>query len=204
MQRISINPAQPDTSSVDQIASVLRDGGVVIYPTDTCYGIGSLGGDLPAQERILQLKRRPSGMTLSMIFTSVDQIAQHALVDERTRDILTAYLPGPYSFLLSNTDYDLKQSDEIMVRIPDYPLTQMLAAKLNHPYTTTSANTTGQPPAYSVEELNETLLADLPSSVLPDFVVDAGLLPANPPSTIVDLKHWPPRVIRQGAAIFKL
>lgn len=204
MRILPVTIANPESDVIKEAVTCLRDGGVIIYPTDTCYGIGCIGGNPGIFKKIFELKQRSGDLALSMIFSSVDDIAKYALVDDQTRTVLEEYLPGAYSFLLINTDFKLKRSNELVARIPDFPLTKMIAEGLGYPYTSTSANITGHPPAYSLEELDQGVLNYDTLTVIPDLILDGGLLPLNPTSTIVDLKAWPPKIIRQGSGIFAI
>lgn len=204
MRILPVTLSNPEPAVVREAVTCLQNGGILIYPTDTCYGIGCVGGNPDLFRKIFQMKQRNEESALSMIFSSVDDIAKYAYVDTQARQVLDRHLPGPYSFLLVNTDLKLKNSNEMMVRVPNFTLTKMIANQLGYPYTSTSANLAGQPPAYSVEELDEGLLNPETLTIVPDLVLDGGQLPRKLPSTMVDLKQWPPKIIRQGNGEFKV
>ncbi|MBI4175075.1 threonylcarbamoyl-AMP synthase [Candidatus Berkelbacteria bacterium] len=202
MQTVSVNAEHPDPDILAEAAEIILAGGIVIHPTDTCYGIAVDSTNPRALARLAELKKRPLHPPPSVVVPDIDYLKKICLVDERIEAILDAYLPGPYTFILVNLDQRILSYPSIGIRIPDYRFLLALADRLPVPYTTTSANLTGQPAAYSLAAIEKTLLNSDVVSVLPDLILDAGPLPQRPPSTIVDLRGWPPSIIRQGGRPF--
>lgn len=202
MKVLSINPLQPDASAIKEAARILRRGGVVIYPTDTCYGIGADARNPRARERIVKMKQRDESKKFSIIVKDIALIEKIAFVDDTQREILQHYLPGQYTFILMNADLSILNKNTLGVRIPDNVVTQELANAFGEPFISTSANFVGQPALYTYEEINEDFLQLIDPENLPDLVLDAGVLPKNPPSTVVNLVKKLPVIIRQGAAPF--
>lgn len=200
MRYIPIQPDEPEQDAVADIVTTLAAGGVVIYPTDTCYGIGNDATNTSARERVFRLKRR-ADVGLSVIIPSLEAIDRWAAVNDRQREILYGHLPGPFTFILENRDKAVVPLPTIAIRVPDHPLISAVARQFGRPFTSTSANVTGQPPAYTPRDLNEFLAAAEPDN-LPDLVVSAGKLSRRPPSTIVDLTRNNPRIVRQGEGLF--
>jgi L-threonylcarbamoyladenylate synthase len=200
-----------DSKIIRYAADVLSHGGVVVFPTDTSYGLAADPANEAAMKKLYAIKARNSGKPVSCIFKSIDQAQAWAKMDDRAEKILHANLPGPYTFLLAaNTRYPLGGDLPALaskvglprltrvkagVRIPDFPVTSLLAELFDKPYTATSANLAGEPPAYSIAALMEQLKNE---STLPDLILDVGTLPQNPPSTIVDLTGPEPAIIRKG------
>lgn len=202
MEILKVNPDNPEPAVIAKAVEVIRSGGVVIYPTDTCYGIG---GDATAPsviDKIKAMKGRPAHKPFSVIMRDRNMINSFAIIDSEIEKILAHYLPGPYTFALLTKNLRKWPYNSIWIRMPRFEVTRTIAECLPMPYLTTSANLSGEPPAYSVEELNDTLLNPELVTIIPDLVLDAGPLPKNPPSTIVDLTVLPPKIIREGGATF--
>lgn len=205
MKVIKINPNNPEPELIDQVVDVLQRGGTFIYPTDTCYGLGGDARNPRVKEKISHLKDRPAGKYFSVVIKDMAMANQVAFLNEEQKQILEQYLPGPFTFLVPNTDYEILKSNSIGLRIPDYKITQMIADRLNEPFITTSANISGGENPYSCFALDQGILnPDRGSQNLPDIVIDAGELPKVPSSTVVDLASKPYKVIRQGGGEFKL
>ena len=197
-----IDPNKPNQQFIDEASNILRSGGVLIYPTDTSYGLAVDPTNPIAMKKLIDMKGRDVAKGVSLILARHEQIEQVGMTDPRLDQVLAHYLPGPYSFLLVNKNFTYCPLSAVMIRMPKNATTQALAESFNHPYTTTSANFSGEPPAHSVKDLEETLLNPERMIIIPDFILDSGSLPLNPPSTIVDLTSWPPKILRQGAADF--
>ncbi|MEK7461246.1 MAG: L-threonylcarbamoyladenylate synthase [Patescibacteria group bacterium] len=197
-----IDPQQPDSKIITEAAEILKSGGVIIYPTDTTYGIGVDPSNPVAMNKLINMKGRDVAKGVSLIIARHEQIDRVAITDPRLDRILAHYLPGPYSFLLVNKNFAYCPLSAVMIRIPNLATTQALAESYSRPYTTTSANFSGEPPAHSLADLEESLLNPERMVIVPDMVLDGGSLPLNPPSTIVDLTNWPPKILRQGWADF--
>lgn len=200
MKTLAIDISSPHRKVIDETVDILRSGGVIIYPTDTCYGIGCDPAIPEAVEKIYQMKQRDPQKANSVIIKNLDQLRRFTHLTPPIEKILRDYLPGPYSFLIQNLDFRICPLNAVMIRKPNNRLTQAIADAFNAPFTTTSANLSGEPPAYSVKDLEIGLLNPDTLTVAPDLILDGGTLPPNPPSTMVDLTQWPPKVLRQGGA----
>ncbi len=202
MTVVPINPAHPDPAAIAAASDVLRKGGVIVYPTDTCYGIGADPHNTRAVARIAAMKRRDERKKYSVIVNGIAGIERVAILTDSQRAALERSLPGPFTFVLLAADLQLLGSNTVGIRVPDHEVTRQLAVAFGAPFISTSANLTGEPALYSYEAIREEFLGVQESSNLPDLVLDAGTLPDIPPSTIVDLTCTPPVIIRQGAAPF--
>ncbi len=202
MKVLQIDPRQPDASIIKEAARILRRGGVIIYPTDTCYGIGADARNPRARERIVKMKQRDESKKFSIIVKDIELIEKIAFVDDEQREILRHYLPGQFTFVLMNADLSILNKNTLGIRIPDNIVTQSIADAFDSPFISTSANIVGQPTLYTYPEINDDFLQLIDPENLPDLVLDAGVLPKNPPSTVVNLVKNPPVIIRQGAAPF--
>ncbi|OGB74521.1 threonylcarbamoyl-AMP synthase [candidate division Kazan bacterium RBG_13_50_9] len=183
MEIIKINPRQIDPGAIEVVWEVLLRGGVIVYPTDTVYGIGAVISSEVAIERIKRIKGRTNAKPISIMVRDIDMAEDYAVV----KPGIERYLPGPYTVLLSKTDKVgrwISSSNLVGVRIPDYPFTRALMQQMIEPITTTSANLSGHPPVHSIESLTQQL-EDKINEI--DLIVDAGELPYNPPSILVSM-----------------
>ena len=202
MKVLRIDPKNPDPAVIAQVADVLRCGGVIIYPTDTCYGLGADPRSLRSKQRIAKIKHRDESKKYSVISKDIPEIEKLAIVNDEQRLILTSHLPGPFTFILLAAYLQFLHSNTVGFRVPNYAITQQLSSSFGKPFISTSANFSGQPAIYSIGNIHSDFLELLETDELPDLVLDAGNLPLNPPSTVVDLVSKPPVIIRQGAAVF--
>jgi L-threonylcarbamoyladenylate synthase len=198
----SVDPLGPERSeaALDAAARALRDGGLVVLPTETVYGIACRPDDPQATARLFDAKARPRGLNLAVLAASADEAL--ALV-ERTpfaEAFAAALWPGPLTMVLPRGEraaaWALGDEDgTVGVRVPDLPLARALLARTG-PLAVTSANRSGESPAATTEEL----LAAFGSEVAVYLTVEAGAAGSGEPSTVIDLTD-PPRIrlLRTGA-----
>jgi L-threonylcarbamoyladenylate synthase len=200
MKILHISPTEPGFEAVKAAAEYIANGGVVVFPSDSCYGLAADPRNSAAMEKLYLIKNRPAEKAVSCIFRSIDTIAEWAELSPAIITLLEMHLPGPFTFLLEpKLAYPLFSEDALVgARIPDHPFTQALSEAVG-PYTATSANRSGEPSTYSIDELQ----SQLAGGELPDLLLDAGVLPAVAPSTVVDLTVSPPTIVRQGSGLFK-
>lgn len=204
MKVIKVDPNKPEPKLINQIVAILQRGGTFIYPTDTCYGLGGDARNPRVKTKIAKLKNRPADKKFSVVVKDILMAKEVGYINEKQEQILKRYLPGPFTFLVPNADYEILKSNSIGLRIPDYPITQAIANSLNEPFITTSANISGGENPYSCFMLDQGILnSKQDSQDLPDIIIDAGELPNVPASTIVDLTTEPYKIIRQGGGEFK-
>lgn len=206
----------PDQSVVFEAAETIRKGGVVALPFDTCYGLAADPANSEAVQKLFRIKQRAEDKAVSCVFGSIAMIEDWALLTDSNRTILENNLPGCFTFLLEPNDaYPFAAQGALLgARIPDSPLTRALSLELGAPYTATSANISGKPAAYAVEQLLAQLENDYTGAIfvgsgihaveLPDIVIDAGPLPHLPVSTVVDLTVNPLRIVREGGGVLKM
>jgi L-threonylcarbamoyladenylate synthase len=188
----------PETSSgeVERAVRALREGKLVVYPTDTLVGLGARAEDSAAVERLLEAKARPSTTPLSVALSSYDEVEPWAEVTAPRRAWMRRHLPGPYTALLPASDAArttfapsvLSPSGAIGIRIPDHPLARTLA-ELVGPLTSTSANRHGDPPARTVAEARRIFGSEVA------VYLDGAPAPSGRPSTLVDLTGTKPRTL---------
>jgi L-threonylcarbamoyladenylate synthase len=179
---------------IKKAAVVIQRGGLVIYPTDTLYGLGCNALDEKAVGRLFAVKKRAPTNPLSIAVCDLNMLRRYAAFDERAMRVMECFLPGPVTFVLRKKnlpDALTGGRENVGVRIPESRVSLKLVMEACVPIVSTSANLSGRKPPETAEEA----LAQLPGV---DLVLDGGRI-AGPPSTIVDLTTDPPRILREGA-----
>jgi L-threonylcarbamoyladenylate synthase len=177
--------------------TVLRNGGIVAYPTDTLYGLAVDPRSARAVARLLEVKERQPGHAIPLIAADVEQAREAALFDERADRLAASFWPGPLSIVLPAREVVraeiLAADGSVAVRVAAHPVPQALAAGLGFCITATSANLSGESPTASPGMVARTIGNRI------DFLLDDGESPGGPPSTIVDVRSSEPRLVREGA-----
>ncbi len=180
---------------IEDIVSVLRDGGIIVYPTDTVYAIGCDALNNQAIERICSLKAMKSAKTnLSIICSDISEVSQYAKFDNLQFRLMKNNLPGPFTFILpamSKLPKAFKGRRTVGIRIPDNKIATAIEQELGHPILTTSVP--AQDDDYRCEP--ELIAESLGNFV--DIVVDSGR-GGLVPSTVIDCTSGEPEIIRQG------
>ena len=144
--RIRLNPDNPQPRQIHRIVDTLRQGGVIVYPTDTIYGLGCDIFNAKGIKRIYQVKQRDARKPFSFICADISDVANYCQVSNFAYKIIKRHLPGPYTFVLEATRQvpgllTTKQKT-VGIRIPDNEIALAIVRELGHPLITTSANTT--------------------------------------------------------------
>lgn len=182
--------ADPLAAAVQALAR----GGLVVYPTDTLYGLAARTGDVGAVDGLIRVKQRPKGLPISVLVSSTEEVEAFAELSENARRFLRRTLPGPYTLIVraraggSIAPALLNTDGSIGIRIPDHPLARELARR-SGPITATSANRHGVPPGGSVREIRRALGAQV------DEYIAVGPAPSGRPSMLIDLTGDRPRPI---------
>lgn len=204
MRILNIDPNNPNPEIISQAVDCLRYGGVIVYPTDTCYGLGVDVTNPIAIERLYELKKRNRNKPVSVIVFSIRYIKEHlAILEPKQEEAIRNYLPGPITFILTSRSQNDFSHTKIGIRIPAYRLTQLISNKFQGPYATTSANISDWDMCYSINDYLYQLEKS-GTNQRPDLILDGGILPKNLASTVVDLTENPPKIIRQGSVDFKI
>ncbi|HEY0872869.1 MAG TPA: L-threonylcarbamoyladenylate synthase [Vicinamibacterales bacterium] len=176
---------------------VLREGGVVAFPTDTLYGLAVDPRSADAVQRLFAIKGREAGHAIPLIAATVEQAGRAAIFDERATRVAAAFWPGPLSIVLPAREgireEILGAGRSVALRVPAHPVARELCERFGFCLTATSANMSGKAPTASPRVVADTL------GGLVDHVLDAGDSPGGQPSTIVDLCGAEPRLVRPGA-----
>lgn len=204
MKHVTYNiKEKKNTEAIDKILQVLRNGGLVIAPSDTVYGLLVDATNELAVKKLIQFKNRPPGKAISVFVNDFSMMKKYVEVTSKQESTLKELLPGPFTVILQskNKVSKLLESEKgtLGVRIPQYQLINKLIDEFGKPVTATSANMSGKSPHYQLD----TFFSKLPKSkkLLIDLVIDAGKLPHNKPSTVIDLTSSTIKTLRQGDII---
>jgi len=181
-------------------AEVLRAGGVVIYPTDTLYGLGADAFSDQAVDKIYSIKARDVSKPVHCVVPDIEMAEQYGEFSDTARRLAERFLPGPLTLVVpkkSGVEKGIARGIEtIGFRIPKNDFCLALANEFDKPYTTTSANISGMPAGSSSNEILEQLEE---AAAHVDLIVDAGTLPAAQPSTVVRVRNDDIEILREGA-----
>jgi L-threonylcarbamoyladenylate synthase len=193
MKILKTNIDDFDEKIISQAINVLADGGIVLYPTDTVYGLGANIFDSKAVKRVFQIKQRSLLKPLSILVSDVNAIDLVARVSLKQKEVINNYLPGPYTFILNRRKIVPRTvtsgSALVGVRVPDNEIACRLASIF--PITTTSANLSDDEVLSNPKEILDQLDCEV------DLVIDVGDLKSNHASRIVDLSGRNPKIIRK-------
>ncbi len=185
--------------ALNEAALSIEHGGVVIYPTDTLYGLGADALSDSAVQRLYQVKGRDEGKPIHAIVSDLQMIERYAHMNDAARRLAERFLPGPLSLVLKKREGIesgiAKGFDTFGVRIPDNDFCRALVEKFGGPITTTSANRSGMHPMRSVPEILEQLGENARHVAC---AIDAGAIPSRAPSTVVDCSGERPNILREG------
>jgi L-threonylcarbamoyladenylate synthase len=194
---VRIDPHSPDPARIREVAAVLRDGGLVAFPTETVYGLGANALNTLAVQRIFDAKGRPITDPMIVHLAAVDALERVAqTVPPSARQLAAAFWPGPLTLILAKQqsvpDVVTAGLPTVGVRVPSHRLTRALIAAAGVPVAAPSANRFSRPSPTRAEHV----LADLDGVV--DIIIDGGPTPIGVESTILDLTVTPPLVRRPG------
>ncbi|MAF20633.1 MAG: threonylcarbamoyl-AMP synthase [Parcubacteria group bacterium] len=184
---------------IEIAVGVIKRGGSFVYPTDTVYGLGVDALRIDSIERLFKIKKRPATKPVPIMIRDIEMAKQIAFVNKKQEAVLKKVWPGPVTVVLEKRriipEVLTAKQRTIGLRIPDCQFTQALMENLVEPITVTSANLSGQPPLISSREVIKNFEKAYPR---PDLILDAGDLPASPPSTVLDLTSSQPKILRVG------
>ena len=188
--RVRVDPAAPAPAVIEEAAQILRRGGLVIFPTETVYGVGANADDARAVERLYRVKGRPSGQPVTVHLADAALVRQMAVEWPRAAEALSRqFWPGPLTLVVPR-----REGGSVGLRVPRHPVAEALLAAAQVPVVAPSANVSGHPPPTTADE------ADHELGALVEYLIDAGSTPFGEASTVVDCTVTPPRLLRMGAA----
>ena len=195
---IKIYNENPNEKQIAKVVQVLRNGGLVIYPTDTVYGLGCDITNTKALEKIAKIKGvKLEKANFSFICSDLSNLADYVKqIDTATFKILKRALPGPYTFILpGNNDLpkDFKKKKTVGIRVPDNNIARMIVEKLGNPIVSTSIHDEDDVIEYTTDP---ELIFEKWQNIV-DLVIDGGY-GDNTASTVIDLSGTEPVIIREG------
>ncbi len=201
----SVHPKDPQARTIGQIVAMLRDGAVVLYPTDTIYAIGCDLNSKSGIQRVRQIKQLSNDKPLTFLCSSLSNIASYAVVSDTAYRIMRHLIPGPYTFLLPATKLVPKlvmnpKRRTTGIRVPNHAVCQAILSTLENPIISTSAHVfdDGMPLTPKVPKHPSRIeLFDFLDKTV-DVIVDNGEEPGYQMSTILDLTDEEPIVVRRG------
>lgn len=197
MITLKVDPQNPEPEHIRAAADVIRRGKLVIFPTETVYGVAADALNEGAVKRVFDAKGRSDKQPLPVQIAGLDEIAQVAeYVPEKARDLAMRFWPGPLTLVLDK-HHDIPNivsggRQTIGVRVPSHPVALALLRELGTPIVATSANISGDEPPKTALEAIEELGNDV------ELVLDAGESDLGVASTVVDVSADPPRLLRRG------
>ena len=195
---LEIHPKNPDERKIRMVVDCLKKGGVIIYPTDTVYGMGCDIEHPEAIERICRIKQiNPQKAQLSFLCSDLSHLSEYAkAIDTPVYRFIKQYLPGPYTFILDASKKVPKllrtKKETVGIRVPDHKISHAMLKELGRPVLSTSLPVEDMEIMMDPEEIHEKFGSQV------DIVIDGGMGGAIP-STIVNCTVYPPEVIREGA-----
>ena len=198
MRVIKINPQKPELQVINLAVKTLKEGGVVVYPTDTAYGLGVDALNEQAIGKLFIIKQRVQ-KPLPVIVSNFDMLNDITIYTEKELEIAKKYWPGPLTIIFKKKD-NISSAltlglPTIGVRIPDNKVAIALTDNIKRPLTSTSANISGKQNCYSAEEVERVFREE---NSRPDLILDAGPLPQVEVSTVIEMKDGRVKVIREG------
>lgn len=193
-----VDPENPNAEVINLAATVLRDGGIIVFPTETVYGLGALADSCFGPHELFEVKVRPSTLPIPLLVETDDALDVYgADVPEYAHALAREFWPGALTLVVKASDAvskDFRAPDgTIGLRSPDHEVVMELIRAAGGPLFTTSANTSGNPAPGSFDEIEPRIITHA------DVVLDGGETLHQMPSTVVDCTGPEPRIIRQGA-----
>lgn len=187
VEKININ----DRNAVSRAVEVLRSGGIVMHPTETCYGLAVNVRDKEALRKLYRLKGRDANKPLSILVDGFGMAGEYGVFSERAEGIARKYWPGALSIVVPRgkvlPGFFSEGEDFVAIRYSSDEFSTQMVREFGGPVTTTSANKSGGEPLYGAEDLEGV-----------DLIVDGGKISKNKPSTVVEVEGDNVQVLRQG------
>jgi len=197
-----LNPDNPQQRDIDKITQALKNGAIMLYPTDTVYAIGCDMNVKSAIERVRTLKQLSNDKPLTFLCSSLSKISEYAVVTDEAYRIMKRLIPGPYTFLLPTTKLVPKivmspKRKTTGIRVPNQNVCQALLQSLNNPIISTSAHIIQEEENPSDYYLEKAVLFDEFDKQV-DIIIDDFTESGYKVSTIIDFSTYNPSIVRQG------
>jgi len=187
---LKLDPLSPDESVIEFAATLLKDGGLVAFPTETVYGLGADFTNSKAIKRLYEIKKRPLNKPFTLHISSIDMVERmQCEVSELSEKLIREFWPGPLTLILKTGDKKLG------FRMPKNAIAKDLILKVDRPLAVPSANISGEEPPTRADSIVKTLGDKI------DLILDSGSTEHQKESTIVDMTGFPYAVLRKGAIL---
>ncbi|MBI5135372.1 threonylcarbamoyl-AMP synthase [Candidatus Uhrbacteria bacterium] len=193
MEILRVAPGRLTQRQLRAVTQILHNGGSIVYPTDTTYGIGCDATNPDAVKNVFAIKHRPADKQMSVMVSGISMARRCCQWNARAQSLASQWWPGALTIVL-------KQKigrGTVGVRMPNHDLALQIAKAYHKPIITTSANISGESPCYSIPSFLSQVKRQR-STALPDLLINAGSLPRRQPSTVVDVRKHP-KIIRNGS-----
>jgi tRNA threonylcarbamoyl adenosine modification protein (Sua5/YciO/YrdC/YwlC family) len=197
-----IHPQTPQIGRIDKIVAALKNGAVMLYPTDTVYAIGCDLNSKTAVDRVRKIKRMSNDKPLTFLCQSLSNISEYAIVSDPAYRLMKHLIPGTYTFILPATKLVPKLVQDPKrkttgIRVPKHTMCQVLLETLGNPVISASAHIQAEDGDEPIEAVEKAVLFDRLDKLV-DIIIDDGSEPGLESSTILDMTIDPPEVIREG------
>jgi len=196
-QYFQIHPVNPQARLVHQAVEIIRNNGLLVYPTDSSYALGCRVGDKRGMERIRRIRQLDNRHNFTLVCSDLSEISTYARVDNSSYRLMKSLTPGAYTFILRATHEVPRRLQHpkrktIGIRIPDHPIAQALLEELGEPLMSSTLILPGADmPETDAHDIRERLEHDV------DLVIDGGNCGVEP-TTVVELVDGVPEVVREG------
>ena len=187
--------------NINELADALKQGKVIVYPTETCYGLGCDATNQQAVDKLFEIKKRRKDKTVLALVSGLEMAGKYIELSPLVLELAKKYWPGPLTIVAPSSDKEklatgvIGSDNFIAVRMTDNQFAGRLCAELGRPLVSTSANISDRESPYDVESVLE-MYKDVGDK--PDIVIDAGALPSRKPSTIIKVRDGSFEILRQG------
>ncbi len=191
---IRVDPVKPDMKVLKEAVNIMKKGKLIVYPTETCYGIGADATNMKSIQKIYEIKGRDSSKPIPILVSNLEMIKKYGLITKKIEILVKKFMPGPLSIVTKKEKpvSDINQ-EGISFRISSHPVATSLVKMLKKPITTTSANISGQSSIYEIKKVIE-IFGDKVN-----VIIDCGDLPITESSTCVDMTcEDNVKIIREG------
>jgi len=189
MKRLTVKGDKWGSTVEEEFVRTLEQGGVVLHPTETCYGLAVDIFNEDAVTKLYQLKKMHQFKPVSIVVCDLEDAKRWGDVSDRAEELMQRFWAGPYTFIIKRRgalpQFFNKGNEKVGMRNPEYESLINVSNKLGHPFTTTSANISGKPETYAVEDFF-TQYRSNPMPFEPDLVIDGGFIGVQEPSAVYD------------------
>ncbi|MEN8218288.1 MAG: L-threonylcarbamoyladenylate synthase [Pseudomonadota bacterium] len=193
----TIHPNNPQKRLINQVVEIIRGGGLMVYPTDSCYALGCQIGDKAAMDRISRIRQTDKEHNFTLVCRDLSEIGTYAKVDNTAFRLMKALTPGPYTFILKATNEVPRRLQNpkrktIGLRVPDHPVAQAILGILGEPIMSSTLIMPGK----DIPETEPDTIRELLEKQV-DMIIDSEHCGFEP-TTVVDMMTAPPQILRHG------